>query len=558
MFDKKFVFVGGFIQEDLDCLKNILKQNSNIFILTQDLFTNLIKKSIQEHRNKDHLLLVDLIRLELKKLISSIKEKYIIDFTQNCNDIKFIEIINDIIGDVPEYVYILRSIENSLSIEFKNHDNKTLEEFFIKNNTKDKLKDYYISIYTISELYKDNVTFIDTNELRDSPTKTLDLFSKKINLPYINYNLEIDKILSADINLLGDNTISYKQNKFWINSVEEEKNDDLDVSLYYSLQGKFDLSDKKLNDFLEKYPKNYRGLYNKGYTELRNGNLLKGHEYMYYGRYEGVYGNKPPVNDLPEWKGEENKTVLFYMEGGLGDQIHFVRYVKNIRAKNCKVITCCDKSLVNLFKYVDGIDEIIDFSQVNDFIYDCYVPSMSCIIPLKLEYKDISDEPYIFLPPKFKFNKDKLPIIGLRWRGNPTFEHEQHRLFPSNLMFNAVMNLNAKFISLQKDTGVEETPNWVNQIKLESWMDTAIAINNCDYIISSCTSIAHLSAAMGKKTYVIVPILPYFIWAIPDERSVYYKNVRLFRQTVFKSWIEPFKKLNEVLEYETRYYIANS
>ena len=89
-------------------------------------------------------------------------------------------------------------------------------------------------------------------------------------------------------------------------------------------------------------------------------------------------------------------------------------------------------------------------------------------------------------------------------------------------------------------------------------MSTANEINKCDFIITSCTSIAHLSAAMGKKTFIMVPLLPYFIWAQPGETSVYYKNVRLFRQITPKSWIEPFKNLKQELEYEIGHYLANT
>jgi hypothetical protein len=67
-------------------------------------------------------------------------------------------------------------------------------------------------------------------------------------------------------------------------------------------------------------------------------------------------------------------------------------------------------------------------------------------------------------------------------------------------------------------------------------------------VITSCTSIAHLSAALGQETWVIVPILPYYAWAAPGESSVWYESVKLFRQTQYGNWDEPLNKVRLALE----------
>jgi hypothetical protein len=65
-----------------------------------------------------------------------------------------------------------------------------------------------------------------------------------------------------------------------------------------------------------------------------------------------------------------------------------------------------------------------------------------------------------------------------------------------------------------------------------------------DLVITSCTSIAHAAAALGKPTWVIVPILPYYIWALPGNKSPWYDSVTLFRQEVYKEWQQTFAKLD--------------
>jgi hypothetical protein len=133
----------------------------------------------------------------------------------------------------------------------------------------------------------------------------------------------------------------------------------------------------------------------------------------------------------------------------------------------------------------------------------------------------------------------------LRWQGNPNFEHQQHRIFPPGLLFDAVKNDNIEFISLQRDLGSEHRPNWVNEVPLNHWEETALVINSCDLIITSCTSVAHLAGAMGVPTWIIVPILPYYLWAKPGNKTEWYDSVTLYRQTTYGDWTNIFDEINK-------------
>ena len=167
---------------------------------------------------------------------------------------------------------------------------------------------------------------------------------------------------------------------------------------------------------------------------------------------------------------------------------------------------------------------------------------MSTVIPLKLEYSDVSGIPYI---PKNKTKPNKKFTIGVRWKGNPQFEHEQHRVFPSQLLFDNLKDLDCRFISLQRDLGVDEKPDWIESVPLDSWDDTKNAISSCDLVVTSCTSVAHLSGALGVPTCIIVPILSYYLWAIPGNTTPWYDSVTLFRQEVFGEWEKPMTDIKK-------------
>jgi hypothetical protein len=112
-------------------------------------------------------------------------------------------------------------------------------------------------------------------------------------------------------------------------------------------------------------------------------------------------------------------------------------------------------------------------------------------------------------------------------------------------MFDAVKDADAEFISLQRDEGVDACPAWVKQVPLQSWEDTRQAVASCDLVISACTSVSHLAAAMGVETWVVTPIMPYFLYAIDGDKTPYYDSMKLVRQEVYGDWTAPFEKIKE-------------
>jgi hypothetical protein len=194
---------------------------------------------------------------------------------------------------------------------------------------------------------------------------------------------------------------------------------------------------------------------------------------------------------------------------------------------------------------VEGVDMVVQHEAAFGVVHDFWVPSMTASIPLGWQYKHIDGSAYIPKPDVAKGDKFR---IGLRWQGNPEFEHQQHRLFPAQYLFNAVKGLDVEYVSLQRDEGAEHRPAWVKQLNLSSWSDTVLAVANCDLVVSSCTSVAHLAGAMGVPTWVVVPVLPYYLWAKPGNSTEWYNSVRLFRQTNHGDWGPIFGELKEELQ----------
>ena len=80
---------------------------------------------------------------------------------------------------------------------------------------------------------------------------------------------------------------------------------------------------------------------------------------------------------------------------------------------------------------------------------------------------------------------------------------------------------------MQKDNLINET--WC-------FSENAAIILNCDLIITSDTSIAHLAGGLGQKTWILLKDVPEWRWGLEEESSFWYSSVRLFRQKNANDW----------------------
>ena len=145
-------------------------------------------------------------------------------------------------------------------------------------------------------------------------------------------------------------------------------------------------------------------------------------------------------------------------------------------------------------------------------------------------------------------SKKGKPSIGIRWQGNPMYDHDLHRSFPLQQVLDVFEGMDVNLYSLQRDHGLEEMTDDIVDLssKLLTWEDTLGAMSNMDLVITSCTSIAHASAACGFKTVVMVPISAYYVWSHSTEQSPWYgDNVTLMRQQRPRVWDEPVKQLKD-------------
>lgn len=333
----------------------------------------------------------------------------------------------------------------------------------------------------------------------------------------------------------------------------------IDQQLNLMIRGRFDEGWKLAEELEAIDPTNPRAKFNRGWFLIHQGKFQEGFQCLEHGRALHVYGSGRLNTTKPIWDQSDltDKTVIINLEAGYGDNIIYARFATEVWRRGGKCVLCCDRSIHCLFERIVGVSECITWDQVPTTYHDYWIPGFSCSWLFGHEADTIPNEPYLMAKPSSievwrNVVRAQKPRVGIRWSGNPKFEHQQFRVFPAENLINIHRKFpHVQFYSLQRDNDTRELPDPVIDLQhlLLGWEDTAAAIENLDLVITSCTSIAHLSAAMGKPTWVIVPVLPYHVWAYGDKHSPWYPTTtRVYRQTQFGDWDTVFEHIVADLE----------
>jgi hypothetical protein len=296
----------------------------------------------------------------------------------------------------------------------------------------------------------------------------------------------------------------------------------------------------------------------------KSGDFVGGAQFQEHGRMLGGtdrYGdsldryNTKIIN--PNKDKIKNSVVVIVCESGMGDQIFYSRFFKlykQIGAK--KVIVACHESLKEVFARIDGVDKVISRDEVDNQKASFWVPGLSSGYLISGHYDGYPSDPWITPNPKLEDGWDSIincstPKIGIKFDSNPFYGGYKYRKFPPEYLFHIKKYKDLTAYSLEyeqrtmPDTIIPLSP------KLETFDHTCSAISKLDLVITTDTSVAHLAGAMGKETWIVVPVLPSHYWApgYPDSTtSPFYPNMKIYRQEEFGNWYDPFKKVFADLE----------
>ncbi len=278
-----------------------------------------------------------------------------------------------------------------------------------------------------------------------------------------------------------------------------------------------------------------------------------------------------------QWHGDpplnKNSKLLLVCEQGLGDTLQFMRYAIALRNQGIAVSLCAPPKLHSLVK-ASGIDPFpLTPEQANQVSEGQWIPLLS--VPRHLEVSPdnpIITESYIETTQDLlaKWNgilsAEQRPIIGINWQGNPAQEKRNAigRSLPLEIFAPIAAQSNACLLSLQKGFGSEQLESCSFKDRFVScqdqvnatwdFLETAAIIANCDLVITSDTSVAHLAGGMGKTTWLLLKKVPEWRWGLDGDTSFWYPSMRLFRQSERGNWSEVLERVAQELQ---RFFVAN-
>jgi tetratricopeptide (TPR) repeat protein len=276
---------------------------------------------------------------------------------------------------------------------------------------------------------------------------------------------------------------------------------------------------------------------------------------------------RPRSFPQPAWDGADPaaRTVLVWMEQGLGDMLQFVRYAELLKRRGATVLVECPAFLHPLLSRCRGIDRLLAEGETLP-AFDAHVPLLSLPHRCRTTLADVPAEvPYLFADEGRveRWRQELAPLggfrIGICWQGNRHHQWDHFRSFPVGQFAPLAALPGVRLVSLQKGPGAEQLKQLGGRfavVGLDSeqdaataaLMDTAAVMKNLDLVITTDTAIAHLAGGLGVPVWVALAAVCDWRWLRGRNDSPWYPTMRLFRQTTLGDWDGVFRRMTAALK----------
>jgi Tfp pilus assembly protein PilF len=317
--------------------------------------------------------------------------------------------------------------------------------------------------------------------------------------------------------------------------------------------GRFDDALECFFQTLKLTPDDTEARANIGTTLITGGAFAEGWP-LYEARWEGLSPKSlRPATQLPQWTGENpgaNDRLLLFGEQGLGDKIHFSRYISLAAARfpaGVSVIT--DRSLQSLFRRSFPSVEILAEVPADQGRWQWHCPLMSLPLAFGTTLETVpAQTPYLVPDPvKVAYWKDKIAAltltarkIGVVWKPGKLMTSASLKALSFQQLKPLLEQPGVAWFSLQKDIDPESEPgrliDW--SAEFNDFDDTAALMMNLDLIISVDTSTAHLAGALNLPVWMLNRHASDWRWLWGRDDSPWYPSMRIFNQKTARDWDE--------------------
>ena len=297
-------------------------------------------------------------------------------------------------------------------------------------------------------------------------------------------------------------------------------------------------------------------------TELAIALMMRGELEVGFAAYEARkrLAETPKVEfSQPAWDGGaiEGKRILLYPEQGLSDVLLFVRFARELKRRGAVVIVLCQALLKDLLAGTDYIDETVAEGEKLP-AFDLHASLVSLPHLCRADFTEVS-APYLKAPNERRITlghleKAKLRI-GVYWAAMPGQPQDRQRSAPFTQFLALAGDPELLMFSLQggvhqKDIQQFGAGGLLHDVGrgIFDFAEAATALAQLDLLISIDAPIAHLGAAMGVKTWVLLPLAADWRWQLGGTRAPWYPSARLFRQPRAGDWDSVFASVRDAME----------
>ena len=270
------------------------------------------------------------------------------------------------------------------------------------------------------------------------------------------------------------------------------------------------------------------------------------------------------IDGRTPWNGKPCDHLLVYGEQGFGDIIMFSRFIPKIIGMGLakKITVEVHESIVDLMRHNLGKHIRVEAHSDAEIVHDEFALMMN--LPLIIgTTRDTIPPPNMTAPADAiakweKIGQLKGLKVGIVWAGRPakdmhTVCWNAMRNIPLKTMSPILYNPHCTFVSLQKGEANNDLKNFGDircyDSEIKSWSDTAGIMHHLDLVISIDSGPVHLAASMGKYVWLLNHVNSCWRWQQSGPKSLWYENLRIFRQPKDGDWSTPVAEAAEQLAY---------
>ncbi len=283
--------------------------------------------------------------------------------------------------------------------------------------------------------------------------------------------------------------------------------------------------------------------------------------------------------DHPIWGGEplDGKTLLIWGEQGVGDELMLASVLPDAIKAAAQVIVECDPRLVPIYRRSFPETEFVARDEPASSRLSASGIDFQCALGSLCRW--LRRDAAAFANPVAYLNADAgkvaairaryaelgpEPKVGIAWRSKPKGAAIENVLFSASKStaledWEPILRApGVRFVNLQYGDCADDLAIARDHFGIEIHHDAAVdqmaslddfaaQIAALDLVVASSNTTVHMAGALGRPVWTMLPFVPDWRWQIGRDDTVWYPEMRLFRQPALSDWLTVFERVGAEL-----------